>query len=464
MSELSFLELEDQSKMVRSKAPGAEGSLPLNEEMLLNSPSGDLFGLSLNVGMGWDPRYLEGGQVLILSTSGGLRNEDGTPVALGYHTGHWELNLLVREAARTLKAAHQIPFAAFCSDPCDGRSQGTDGMMDSLAWRNTGAEAFGRLIRSLPTRRAVVGIATCDKGAPAMMMALAEANSLPGIFIPGGVTLPPTEGEDAGTIQSISARFAHGEISLDDAAMLGCKACASPGGGCQFLGTAATAQVIAEAFGMALPHSALCPSGEEVWLQMGRDSAKALARLQAQNITMRDILTEGALRNAMAVHSAIGGSTNLLIHIPAIAYCAGIRRPSVEDWIEINRDIPRIVDALPNGPQHFKTVQFYLAGGVPEVMLHLREQNQLDLDCLTVSGKTLGENLEWWERSERRKYMRELLRSQDCVDPNEVIMEPKVAVSRGLTSTVIFPTGNIAPDGSVVKSTAIDASLCPGDI
>ncbi len=464
MGELSFLELEDKSKTVRSKSPGAEGSLPLNEEMLLNSPSGDLFGLSLNVGMGWDPRYLEGGQVLILSTSGGLRNEDGTPIALGYHTGHWELNLLVREAARTLKDAGQIPFAAFCSDPCDGRSQGTDGMMDSLAWRNTGAEAFGRLIRSLPTRRAVVGIATCDKGAPAMMMALAEAHTLPGIFIPGGVTLPPIEGEDAGTIQSISTRFAHGEISIEDAAMLGCKACASPGGGCQFLGTAATAQVVAEALGMSIPHSALCPSGESIWMQLGRDSAKALETLQAEKITMGDILSKGAFQNAMAVHSAIGGSTNLLLHIPAIAYNAGVERPGVDDWIEINSKVSRIVDALPNGPQNFKTVQFYLAGGTPEVMLHLREQGLLDLNCLTASSKTVGDNLEWWENSDRRRYLRELLTEQDGADPNDVIMAPHVAASRGLTSTVIFPTGNIAPDGSVVKSTAIDAALCPNDV
>src|SRR5439155_20473819 len=165
------------------------------------------------------------------------------------------------------------PFAGYCSDPCDGRTQGTLGMMDSLPYRNDAAQIFRRLIRSLPTRKGVVGVATCDKGLPAMMMALAGAPDLPCVLVPGGVTLPPTEGEDAGKIQSIGARFAHGEITLQAAAELGCRACASPGGGCQFLGTAATSQVVAEALGLALPHSALAPSGQPIWLQMARASA-----------------------------------------------------------------------------------------------------------------------------------------------------------------------------------------------
>src|SRR5262245_58847425 len=301
MSRSFSLETSDQAYQIRTRAPGPSGALPLNDELLRHSPSGNLFGLTQNVGMGWDPKSVAGGDVLILSTLGGLRADDGMPLALGMHTGHWELGLLVREAARELRKGGQVPFSVYCSDPCDGRTQGTAGMMDSLPYRNTACEAFGRLIRSLPTRRAIMGIATCDKGLPAMMMALAEARDLPGILIPGGVTLPPSDGEDAGTVQSIGARFSHGEITLQEAAELGCRACASSGGGCQFLGTAATSQVIGEALGLSLPHSALAPSGEAVWLEMARNSARSLQNLQNRGIKIRHILTEGAFRNALAL-------------------------------------------------------------------------------------------------------------------------------------------------------------------
>src|SRR5205085_10084920 len=244
-------------------------------------------------------------------TQGGIRAPDGRPIALGYHTGHWEVGLLMQAAAHELRRLNGIPFAGFCSDPCDGRTQGTTGMFDSLAYRNDAAQIFRRLIRSLPTRVGVLGVATCDKGLPAMMMALAAQHDLPCVLVPGGVTLPPEEGEDAGKVQSIGARFAHGQLTLEQAAELGCRACASPGGGCQFLGTAATAQVVGEALGLALPHSALAPSGQPIWLDMARRSARAVARLQTQKIHGRHILTDAAVRNAMVVHAAFGGSTNL---------------------------------------------------------------------------------------------------------------------------------------------------------
>ena len=152
-------------------------------------------------------------------------------LALVYHTGHWEVGLLMTAAAEELRARGYIPFAGFCTDPCDGRSQGTTGMMDSLPYRNDAAQVFRRLIRSLPTRRGVLGVATCDKGLPAMMMALAGSRHLPCVLIPGGVTLPVVNGEDLGTVQTIGARFAHGLLSLDQAAELGCRACGSAGGG-----------------------------------------------------------------------------------------------------------------------------------------------------------------------------------------------------------------------------------------
>jgi dihydroxyacid dehydratase/phosphogluconate dehydratase len=231
---------------VPTQAKGPEGALPLTPEMLINLPSGDLFGWTQNAGMGWDPKLLGGSEVLLLSTHGGIRAEDGTAVALGYHTGHWEVNLLMAAAAGELKRAGAVPFAGFVTDPCDGRSQGTPGMFDSLPYRNDASQVLRRLIRSLPTRKGVLGVATCDKGLPAMMMALAATHDLPCVLVPGGTTLAPEDGEDAGKVQTIGARYAHGAITLEHAAEMGCRACASPGGGCQFLGTAATAQVSAK--------------------------------------------------------------------------------------------------------------------------------------------------------------------------------------------------------------------------
>lgn len=444
-------------------SPGPEGKLPLTPEMLLDSPSGDLFGLSQNAGMGWDVTQLARPQFLILSTQGGIRAEDGSPIALGYHTGHWEVGLLMRAAADELVRLEKLPFAAYVSDPCDGRTQGTVGMMDSLPFRNDASLVMRRLIRSLPLRRGLIGIATCDKGLPAMMMALAASHKLPGVLVPGGVTLPPTAGEDAGKVQTIGARFAHGEITLDDAAEAGCHACASPGGGCQFLGTAGTSQVVAEALGMGVVHSALAPSGQIVWLDAARRSAAAVVALADAGKTMRDILTPAALHNAMVVHAACGGSTNLLLHVSAIAHAAGLPRPTIDDWSQINRKVPRIVDVLPNGPVGHPTVQLFLAGGVPEVMLHLRELGLLKLDAFTVAGTSLGETLDWWESSERRQRMRQLLRDRDRIDPDNVIMSPQKARERGLTSTVTFPVGNIAPEGSVIKSTAIDPTVVDAD-
>lgn len=448
---------------VITKGDGPQGQLPLTEDLLLNSPCGDLFGLTQNAGMGWEPSELLRKQFLILSTQGGIRGEDGKPIALGYHTGHYEVGLLMQAAAQELDRLEALPFAAYVSDPCDGRTQGTVGMMDSLAYRNDAAVVFKRLIRSLPTRRGVIGVATCDKGLPAMMLALASQSSLPCVIVPGGVTLPPAQGEDAGKVQTIGARFAHGEITLEEASDAGCRACGSPGGGCQFLGTAATSQVVAEAFGMALPHSALSPSGQPIWLDIARRSALAVFELEKQGKTIRDVLTPDALHNAMIVHAACGGSTNLLLHIPAIAFEAGLTRPSVDDWNRINRQVPRLVDCLPNGPVGHPTVRFFLAGGVPELMLHLRQLGLLKLDAFTVAGRRLGDVLEWWEKSERRVRLRELLTARDGVDPDTVIMSPTAARERGLTSTVTFPVGNIAPEGSVIKSTAIDKSVVDPD-
>ncbi len=444
---------------VATHAAGPAGALPITAEMLLTQPSGNLFGLSQSAGMGWEPGRLLDPEFLILSTHGGLRAENGEAIALGLHTGHWEVGLLVAEAAREMKRLRAVPYAAACTDPCDGRTQGTTGMLDSLPFRNDAAIVLGRLMRSLPTGRGVMGIATCDKGLPAMMMALASSGARPAVLVPGGVTLLPESGEDAGKVQTIGARFAQHQITLEYAAEVGCRACATPGGGCQFLGTAATAQVVGEALGLSLPHSALAPSGQAIWLDGARRAARALVRLDRMGWGARDVLTDAAVRNAMVLHAAFGGSTNLLLHLPAIAFSAGLARPTVEDWAAVNRSVPRLVDALPNGPRNFATVQVFLAGGVPEVMLHLRDAGLLDTRVKTVTGETLDECIEWWRASERRRVLRQRLRELDGVNAEDVILAPDEARRRGLSATVCFPLGNLTPEGAVIKCTAMDAGL-----
>ena len=467
MSILKKLLSVSESFDMPTKGEVQDGELPLNEEMLTNWSSGDLFGLTQNAGMGWDPKKMLGPQFLLLSTQGGLRAPNGVPIALGFHTGHFEVGLLVEAAAKVIAERDGLPFAAYCSDPCDGRTQGTTGMFDSLPYRNDAAITMRRLIRSLPHRQGVLGIATCDKGLPATMMALAGCKDIPSIIVPGGVTLPPANGEDTGKVQTIGARYVHGEISLEEASVAGCRACGSAGGGCQFLGTAATSQVVAEAMGLAIPHSALMPSGQPIWLDMARDSANALMDL-AKNKSLESsfahpAFTDASIKNAMAVHAACGGSTNLLLHIPAVAFAAGLQRPVVEDWQAINKQIPRFVDVLPNGPQNFFTLQVFLAGGVPEIMWHLRERNLIDESAMSVIGSSIGEVLDVWHVSERRKRLRELLYQRDQIDPDDVIIPPNEAIKRGFTSTVCFPIGNLCPEGSVIKATAIDPSVIDAD-
>ncbi len=454
---------DDDLYQVRTTAPGPAGALPLTPELLRDSPSGDVFGLTQNAGMGWEASKVGRDQYLILSTQGGVRADDGTPIALGYHTGHWEVGLLVREAAEELDRLGDLPFAAHVSDPCDGRSQGTTGMFDSLPYRNDAALVLRRLVRSLPRRRAVIGVGTCDKGLPAMLMAVAAFRNLAGAIVPGGVTLPPTRGEDAGAVQTLGVRFAHGLVTLEEAADLGCRACASPGGGCQFLGTAATAQVVAEALGLTVSHAALAPSGQPIWLDVARRSAHAVHEQVADRRTLDGVLTDEAIENAMLVHAAFGGSTNLLIHIPAIAHAAGLRRPTAEDWRAVNRSVPRLVDALPNGPHHHPTVRVFLAGGVPEVMLHLRRLGLLNVGVLTVTGQVLGDALDEWEQSERRAALRVRLEEADGVDPDDVVSPPDRARAKGMTSTVCFPGGNLVPGGSVIKATSIDPGVLDDD-
>ena len=243
------------------------------------------------------PSALGGREFLILSTHGGIRAPDGTPIALGYHTGHWEVGLLMEAAAREFKAAGAIPFAASCTDPCDGRSQGTPAMFDSLAYRNDAAMVFRRLIRSLPTRRGVLGVATCDKGLPAMMMALAASHDLPCVLVPGGVTLLPDRGRGRGARpddrRALRARrdLAARRPPISAAAPARRRAAAASSSA-----PPRRRRWSAKRSGMSLGHSALAPSGHPIWLDMARRSARALMALEQRGVTMRDILTDAALQ------------------------------------------------------------------------------------------------------------------------------------------------------------------------
>ncbi|BEU88887.1 xylonate dehydratase YagF [Selenomonas sp. TAMA-11512] len=448
---------------VDTHADGPKGVLPLSRDELATLPSGNIFGMTINAGMGWEASALSGDDVMLIGTNGGLRRDNGDTVAVGLHPGHFELDALMKRAAETLREEGCVPHAGFVTDPCDGRTQGTIGMFDSLPYRNDASIVMGRIIRSLPTRKAVIGIASCDKGLPAMMMALAAQHHTATILIPGGATLMPTKGEDLAKIQTIGVRYANGELSYEDAVSLGCKACASGGGGCQFLGTAGTSQVVGEGLGLTLPHAALAPSGEAIWYDMAANSARAVIDLYKSGICTKDILTDKSIENAMVIHAAFGGSTNLLLHVPAIAHAAGLKRPSVHDWARINKIVPRLVSVLPIGPINYPTVDVFMAGGVPEVMLHLRRLGLLHEDVLTVTGSTLGENLDWWENSNRRAALEKRLKEIDGLNRNDLIFSPDEAKAKGIGSTVTFPVGNIAPEGSVVKATAIDPSVIDDD-
>ena len=331
-------------------------------------------------------------------------------------------------------------------------------MMDSLPYRNDAAVVLKRLIRSLPLRRGVIGVATCDKGLPAMMMALAAQHDLPTVIVPGGVTLPALDAEDAGKVQSIGARFAEGDITREYAADMGCRACGSAGGGCQFLGTAATSQVVAEALGLALPHTALAPSGQPIWLAgCARQAARPSWHSRERKSPTRDILTDDALDNALAVHAACGGSTNLLLHIPAVAFEAGLRRPDgrrLEPRQSGRAAAGRRPSQRAGRPSDDPPVSGRRRARGDAASADAGPAAARRADGQPASG--WDDVLEWWERSDRRTRLRELLKERDGVDADDVIMAPAQARSRGLTSTVTFPQGNIAPEGSVIKSTSID--------
>ena len=310
---------------VQTKAAGPGGSLPLTPELLREAPSGDLFGWTQDVGMGWKPGELGRREFLLLSTSGGLREPDGKPIALGYHTGHWEVGLLMRAAAEELRSLGCVPFAGFCTDPCDGRTQGTAGMMDSLPYRNDAATVLRRLIRFLADAEGRRRRGDVRQGSP-------------GDDDGAGGNARPTVRADSGRSHLAAKRWRRRRQGADNRRSLRARPAnvgagrrtglqgvrfpgrrlPVPGHRSHFPGRRRGAGVKPASLGTGTVGPAnLARHGPALGAGGGRARG-------AGKIHVRHILTDAALRNAMAVHAAFGGSTNLLLHIPAIAYHAGL--------------------------------------------------------------------------------------------------------------------------------------------
>ena len=369
----------------------------------------------------------------------------------------------MRRAAVEISRSGGVPYAGHCSDPCDGRSQGSLGMYDRLAYRNDAASSSGGSPARFRQREAC-SAATCDKGLPAMMMALASLQRMPTVLLrPAASTLAPSAGEDAGKMEPSGVRDVRGEISLEAAAKMGCRACASPGGGCQFLGTAATAQVVGEASELRCRTRPGTLRTADLARYRAADGTGAAGHGTTRH-TVADILTEASIKNAMVVFAAFGGSTNLILtHTPAIAHSGGV---AAADSGRLDRREPsRAADGGGVAQRARRPSNGPGVSGRRRAGGHAAAPGSGDAgtDAMTVSGLTGGETLAWWENSPRRAALRALLRERDGVDPDEVILTPDRAVELGMSSTVCFPRGNLAPEGSVIKSTAIDPRVIDAD-
>ncbi len=393
-----------------------------------NAPEMD----ALRMGMHWDEEDIERKQILVESTFG-----DSHPGSVG-------LDKLVNMAADGIKFRGAKPSSYTTTDICDGIAQGHEGMNYSLVSR----ELIAGMVEVHAKASAFDGlvcISSCDKAVPAHLMALARLN-LPGIFVPGGVMPSGPNGFTLEQIGNVNAGFKKNIISEETFRICQASACPS-GGACQFMGTAATMQIMAEAMGLSLPHSAVMPASSTDIQNMAKQAGARLVELQKKGIRVRDILTPESMHNALVIHGAIGGSTNALIHLPAIAEEAGI--PFYADEVDrIQRQIPFLVNTRPVG--RYATDMFWYAGGVPALMIILKEH--LNLDVLTVTGQTLGENLEQMERS---GYLKE----KEGFLANYSVSKKDVIKKLNDSGAIAILKGNIARDGAVVKYVGMDEKM-----
>lgn len=385
---------------------------------------------ALRQGMDWDETDILRKQILIDSTFGDS------------HPGSAHLDRLVQMAADGVKYSGAKPSVFTVTDMCDGIAQGHDGMNYSLVSRDIIA-GMVEIHAKANDFDGLVAISSCDKSVPAHLMAIARLN-LPSVFVPGGVMPAAAGGFTLEQIGNVSVKCRQGDMTEE--AFHKCQQDACPScGACQFMGTAATMQVLSEALGLALPHSALMPVGLKFIQNAAKAAGRACVRLVEQNIRARDILTEKAIKNAIVIHGAIGGSTNALLHLPAIAHELGIDL-DMRLFDELHRKTPFLVNTRPVG--EFSTEMFWYAGGVPRVMLAVKDL--LELDALTVTGKTLGENLAEIEG--------ELVRWEGYLD-NYGLKREDVIKKLSDTGAIAVLYGNLAEDGAVLKYTALPKEM-----
>ena len=397
----------------------------------------------LRIGTGWKPEDLGKPQILIESTFGDS------------HPGSGHLDILVEEVKKGIEEAGGFGARYFCTDICDGESQGTDGINFSLVSREMIANMIEIHANATPFDAGVY-LASCDKGLPGNVIGLARAD-IPALVVPGGTM---NAGPDMLTLEQLgkySARYERGEISrekLDWAKQNACPSC----GACSFIGTASTMQIMAEALGLALPGSALMPATSPDLLDYAREAGRQAVKLAFMpEMRPSKIVTIESFENAIYVHAAISGSTNCLLHIPALAHELGIEITG-DTFDRIHRNARYLLDVRPAG--RWPAECFYYAGGVPAVMEEIREH--LHLDVMTVTGKTLGENLDelkqngFYERCDRwlqafNKRCGVSLSKEDIIRPYEKAL--------GTDGSIAVLRGNLAPEGAVIKHTA-----CPKEM
>ena len=397
----------------------------------------------LRIGTGWKPEDLSKPQILIESTYGDS------------HPGSGHLNVLVEEVRKGVAEAGGFGARYYCTDICDGESQGTDGINFSLASR----EMITNMIEihgNATVSDAGVFLASCDKGMPANLMGLCRLN-IPAIVVPGGTM---NAGPDMLTLEQLgmySAKFQRGEIDEDKLNWAKHNACPSCGS-CSFIGTASTMQIMAEALGLALPGTALMPATSPDLLDFARQAGRqAVALAKMDNMRPSDIVTMDSFENAILVHAAISGSTNCLLHIPAIAHELGIEITG-DTFDRLHRNARYLLDVRPAG--RWPAECFYYAGGVPAIMEEIKQH--LHLDVMTVTGKTLGENLEelkkngFYERCD--KWMQEFNKRYGCNVTKEDVIRP-YDKAIGTDGSIAVLRGNLAPEGAVIKHTA-----CPKEM
>lgn len=394
-------------------------------------------GDALRLGMNWTEEDLRKPQILVESAYG-----------MG-HPGTFHFRALVEEVSNGVYEMGGKPAEFAVSDICDGVVQATEGMNYSLVSRDVMAAMVEIHALGHP-HDAMVLISGNDKSVPAQLMAIARCD-LPAIHVPGGTQLNAPDYVTSNKLWSMGAAFKRGELTGDDLELAQRGACPTCGA-CQFMGSAATGQVLSEALGLALPGSALVPEPLTKLLRYARAAGKQVLRLLAADLTPRRILTREAFENAIVLHAAIGGSTNALLHLPAIAQEIDVEI-TIDDFDRIHREVPVLANVKTTG--RYPVEYFWYAGGVPAVMLQLRDV--LHLDCLTVTGKTLGENLEEIEKS--KFYMRErlgYLRNLN-IPPDEIIRPRDDPF--GTDGGLAILRGNIAPEGAMVKTFSVPKEM-----